>query len=112
MQATPLTKRSLKQMGEEVAEAIGGKSAHPFIGTWMDRPGISIDVRLQSASDGRRIIIHKWDDEETCSVRYIFGSFWRPRPNREGVEYGGVQGVEFTAGAIATAASSLITEGR
>lgn len=103
-----MTKQELREIAEAIRAEVDGKSAHVHVGTWLDRPGFSLEVRYQSASDGRRIAIFKYDDEETCNVRLIFGSFWRPRPNREGVEYARVDDVAFTTEAISDAIRSLV----
>jgi len=102
-----MTRKEYKAFGQQVADAIGAKSVSPHVGTWCDRAGVSIAIHMDSRTDGRRFIIHKWDNEETCSVRDIFGSFWRPRPNREGVEYGSVEDVAFTVEAITDAAKEV-----
>jgi len=104
------TKTELRGMAGDISGLVHGRSAHVHIATWMDRPGVSLTIGFQSAGDGERIVVHKWDDEETCSVRFIFGSFWRPKRKREGVEYGRVDDVDFTVEAITAAITTLISE--
>lgn len=90
-----MTKRELKTMAEEIAVYLDARKSRVFEGTWMDRRGVSITIHFDSRDDGNRVVVHKWDNEDTCEVRRIFGSFWRPRRGREGVEIAKSSGVPF-----------------
>ena len=102
-------RQELKTLTQEVAERVDGKAVHVFVGTWLDRPGCSLEVRMQSKAIGRRVIVHKWDDEETCSVRYVMGTWWRPKSEKEmGVEFARADGVTFNAESIADVAGAML----
>jgi len=106
MQAKTIRKRELREMADEIATAIDARSGSAFIGTWLDRSGLSLDVRLTSKATGRRVVIHKWDDEDACSVRYIVGDFWRDPDNAR--EFAKQEDVAFTVEAIAAAARRMV----
>lgn len=104
-----MTKQELKALTQEVAERVDGKAIHVFVGTWCDRPGLSLEVRMQSKTIGKRVVVHKWDDEETCSVRYIAGTWWRPKSEKEmGVEFARAEGIAFNATDIADVAAAML----
>ncbi len=98
MTTATLTKKELKELGTDIAQAVEARSVHPFIGTWLDRPGCSVEIRLTSKSLGRRVAIHKWDNEATCEVRYVTGDFWRDPENAR--EFARTGEVPFAASAI------------
>lgn len=102
------TKATLRDLGAETAPAMGARDTRVFVGTWLGRPGCTLDLRLTSKTDGRRVVVHKWDDEDVCNVRYITGDFWR-KPD-DAVEYGREDGVAFDADAIIAAATRLLGE--
>lgn len=99
-------RQELKAMGLELVDAIpGAKSAHPFIGTWLSRPGVSLEIRLTHKALGKRVVVHKWDNEETCEVKVNEGDFWRHRV--EPKTYGEASGVAFDVQSIAAVATQI-----
>lgn len=102
-----MTKKQLSEMAQAIGSEVDAKRTSVFVGTWLERPGCSLTIHFQSAEDGERIDVHKWDDEATCSVRHIFGSWFRPKPRREGVEYSRTDGVDFTPEAITAAITAI-----
>lgn len=90
-----------KALAQDVCEIVGGRNSSAHVGTWINRGGVQLEVLLASKSDGIRIIVHKWNDEETCSVRLVKGDAWR-RPD-EFVQFWQIDGVTYDAQAIAEA---------
>ena len=101
-----MTKSEAKIMREEISAAIGGKSSSAHIGTWLQRPGVALEINLTSKRNHRRIVVHKWDDEATCEVRYITGDFWRDPDNAE--EFSSRHDVAFSVPAIADAVAAIL----
>jgi hypothetical protein len=102
-----MTKKQLREMAQAIGSKVGAKRTDAFIGSWSNGAGCSLEIYFQTANDGERIDVHKWDAEQTCSVRHIFGSWYRPSPRREGVEYSRADGVEFTPEAITAAITAI-----
>lgn len=97
-----MTKAEAKNWAAALKDDVAGvRKVSTHVGTWMNRPGVSITLHLDSKSTGHRIVVHKWDDEATCSVRRIKGDFWRDPDNA--VEYGDVPWVDFATYNIALA---------
>lgn len=61
-----------------------------FVGTWLGASGDVYDLGLDSREDGLRVVLHRWYSSGDVEVRLVFGSWWRPKPGREGVQYGRV----------------------
>lgn len=108
-----MTKREARDMAKALAAKIDGgrqRDGTTHVGTWMDRPGVSLTVHLDSKRVGRRVVVHKWDDETTCEVRLIAGDFWRPRNENEiGQEFARVDDVVFDVDSITAAANEIVS---
>lgn len=100
-----MTKAEAREMREEIRSALDGKAASSHVGTWMSRPGVQLDVQLTSNRIGSRIVVQKWDDEETCDVQYNKGDFWKDPENAE--VFGKTEGVTFDVPSIVAAAKGL-----
>lgn len=90
-----VSKGEAKLLAMDLQDILKGKSNHVHVGTWMDRPGVSIEIRLTSKPLGRRIVIHKWADEVLCNVRLVEGDAWRDPDHF--VEHGSVEEVDFAS---------------
>jgi hypothetical protein len=86
---TPYARTKREAMAERDALAatadLGARSVH--VGTWLGASGDCYDLGVDSRDDGLRIHVHRWHSTGETEVRLIFGSWWRPRPGRGGVEH-------------------------
>lgn len=101
-----MTKAEAREMREEIRAALDGKSTASHVGTWMGRPGVSLEVQLNSNRFGPRIHVQRFDDEQTCVVQYNKGDFWHDPDNAE--VFGKTEDVAFDVASITAAAKDLI----
>jgi hypothetical protein len=76
---TTLTRDKAKQMAESIATEVRAVKGSAFIGTWLNVPGISLEISLDTRSMGRRYVIHHVIGEKGCTVKLIEGD---GRPGR------------------------------
>lgn len=82
------TKAEAKAEAGIVASALGDvRVGTVTVSTWLGASGDSYCLHLDSRDDGKRVAIHRWYSTGEVSVRFIFGSWWRPRKGREGEEF-------------------------
>ena len=61
-------------------------------GTWMGRRGVDTTYFVSGGDLGLRVVEHRWDDEDTVSVRVVEGDAWRdPDGFREYLSVAGVE---------------------
>jgi hypothetical protein len=81
------TKPEVREEATALAEQFELRRGSVIVSTWLQAHGDSYTLHFDSREDGKRVVVHRWHSTGDVEVRLIFGSFWRPRPGREGVEY-------------------------
>ena len=68
-----MTKTEANKLAAIIAKGVGAVKGTAHIGTWLNVPGISIEIHLDKKPDGRRYAIHNVVGETHCTVRLIDG---------------------------------------
>jgi hypothetical protein len=93
-----MTMTEARKMAAAIAEAVAGMKGSAHIGTWLDVPGISMEIHLDKGRTGLRYVVHNVIGESGCTVRLIRGD---GRPGRGSFDSRLIGTSEFDTGAIA-----------
>lgn len=68
-----MTKTEARKMAAAIAKEVGAVKGTAHVGTWLEKPGVSIAICLDKKPAGLRYAIHNNTGENDCKVRLIEG---------------------------------------